>query len=340
MTSVTPDWNPAAYAQSVPANLTPDYKQAEAKLRAAKTPAERRVALEEMLSRIPRHKGTEKLQADIKRRLARLRQAEQAQHAKSGHSFRIEPEGAAQVVLIGPPNAGKSSLLAATTHATPAIAEYPFTTTRPQPGMLRIDDVAVQLVDLPPITADHLDTWLPDVVRGADAALLLIDPTSNDCSGEIEAIESRLGAQRIYLVADLPEESDPRDCHVPTLGVITKCDLVGHEAIEAVRGRFASRFELVLTAIESGELITRFEHRLWPWLRLIRIYSKPPGKPVDRAAPFVLHEGATVHDLAERIHREIADHVRFARVWNDTRQGQRIGREDRLHDRDVIELHN
>ncbi|MFH1176292.1 MAG: GTPase [Acidobacteriota bacterium] len=159
----------------MPANLTPQYRAAEGRFKAARSVEERRAALEEMLANIPKHKGTEKMQADLKRRLARVRQEEDTRTAKHGHTVKVEPEGAAQVVLLGPPNAGKSSLLAALTRAEPAIADYPYTTTRPQPGMMPYEDIQVQLVDLPPVAAEHMDNWLPNLVRGADAAVLLID---------------------------------------------------------------------------------------------------------------------------------------------------------------------
>lgn len=323
----------------MPANLTPDYKAAEVKYRTARTPEERRAALEEMLSKIPRHKGTEKLQADIKRRLARLRQSEEAHHAKHGFSMRVEVEGAAQVVLLGPPNSGKSSFLKAVTHADPAIADYPFTTTRPQPGMMRVDDVPVQLIDLPPITAEHMESWMPDVVRGADAALLLIDPTSAALPEDVVEVEQRLAAVKIHLVRELPEDADPRATYLRTHALITKCDAARPEDLDTLHELFDERFELAELSTLTGDRVEPFEHKLWPWLGLLRVYSKPPGKPVDEHAPFVLYDGATVHDLAEKIHRELADKLQFARVWNAERQGLRIGREDRLHDRDVVELH-
>ncbi len=150
----------------MPANLTPQYKAAEVKFKAARSVEDKKTALEEMLATIPKHKGTEKMQAELKRRMARLRQEEESRTAKHGHVVKVEPEGAAQIVLLGPPNCGKSSLLAALTHAEPAIAEYPFTTTRPQPGMMPFEDVQVQLVDLPPITNEHMDPWMPNLVRG------------------------------------------------------------------------------------------------------------------------------------------------------------------------------
>ena len=101
-------------------------------------------------------------------------------------------EGAGQVVLIGPPNAGKSTLLAALTNARPEIAPYPFTTRVPQPGIMMWQDVPVQLVDLPPISAEFVEPWVPDVIRSADAALLVADLASDDVAEATVAVLERL----------------------------------------------------------------------------------------------------------------------------------------------------
>lgn len=321
------------------ANLTPEYRAAEARFRAAKSSAERRAALEDMLSTIPRHKGTEKLQADLKRRLARLRQEDEAHQKRHGFSVRVDPEGAAQVVLLGPPNAGKSSLLAALTHAAAAIGEYPFTTTRPQPGMMAFEDVQVQLVDLPPVTAEHMDTWLPDIVRGADAALLVADACSDRLPGDVDEVRQRLAAVRVPLVRELDHESDPGETPVRTLLLLTKTAAARADDLAALDAMYGREFDVLHVDAVTRAGLDGLRARLWSWLQLVRVYAKPPGKPVDRAAPFVLHQGATVHDLAVKIHRELADHLAFARLWRGNRPGLRVSREDALHDGDAVELH-
>ncbi len=323
----------------MPANLTPQYKAAEAKWRQARTLEEKRQALEEMLATIPKHKGTEKLQAEIKRRLARLRQEEESRAGKHGLSFRVEPEGAAQVVILGPPNCGKSSLLAALTRAEPAISDFPFTTTRPQPGMMPFEDVALQLIDLPPVAATHLDPWLPNLVRAADAALLLADPTSPEVPEDVEVVRQRLSEVRIPLVGSLPEDADPRDTALPTLLVLTKVDQAREEDLQVLEELYASQFPLVRVSAATRQGLERFKVALWRHLGLIRVYTKPPGKPVDRSAPFVLPQGSTVLDLAERIHRDLAENLAFARVWGGQLDGQKVSREFELRDHDVVELH-
>jgi len=323
----------------MPANLTPQYRAAEAKWRQAKTLEEKRQALEEMLATIPKHKGTEKLQADIKRRLARLRQEEESRSAKHGLTFRVEPEGAAQVVLLGPPNCGKSSLLAALTRAEPAIGDFPFTTTRPQPGMMPFEDVAIQLVDLPPVAATHWDAWLPNLVRAADAAVLFADPTSPEVPEDVEVVRQRLAQVHIPLVGSLPEDADPRDTPLPTLLVISKVDKAREEDVQVLEEMYRDVFPVVRVSAHTRAGLERFKVALWRLLGLVRVYSKPPGKPVDRTAPFVLPEGSTVADLAVRIHRELAERLAFARVWGGKLDGQKVSRDFELRDRDVVELH-
>ena len=167
----------------MPANLTPDYQAAEERYRQADTIEEKIEALREMLATIPKHKGTEKLQADIKRRLSKTQQ-EQMQRRRSGarrhDPSHIPGEGAGQIALIGPPNTGKSSLLAAITHAQPDIAEYPFTTHAPQPGMMTYEDVQVQLIDTPPLTHEPFDFLHVNIARNADAVLLVVDTVDEE----------------------------------------------------------------------------------------------------------------------------------------------------------------
>jgi ribosome-interacting GTPase 1 len=323
----------------MPANLTPQYRAAGARFKSAHTFEERKAALEEMLATIPKHKGTEKMQADLKRRLARLRHDEETRTSRHGHAIKVDPEGAAQVVLLGPPNCGKSSLLAALTHAEPPIADYPFTTTRPQPGMMVFEDVQIQLVDLPPVAAQHMDTWLPGLVRGADAALLLVDPTSSELPEDVEVLRERLAGAHAPLVGTLPEEVDPRDNPLPTLMVITKADRAREEDLKVLEELYGSQYPLLRISVATHAGLEALKVAVWRLLQMVRVYSKPPGKPVDRSQPFVLPQGYTVADLAERVHREIAEKMQFARVWGGKLEGQRVARDFELRDRDVVELH-
>lgn len=323
----------------MPANLTPQYRAAEARFKGARDLEEKRAALEEMLATIPKHKGTEKMQADLKRRMARLRQEAEVRSGRGGNVIRVEPEGAAQVVLLGPPNTGKSSLVAALTRAEPPIAEYPFTTAKPQPGMMLFEDVQIQLVDLPPVAREHMPPWLPNVVQGADMGLLFMDPTSMEVPEDVEAVRERLAAVRIPLVGELPEDADPRDSPLPTLGVIVKADIARPEDVEVLLELYREEYPLLTISVAAREGLEGLKVAIWKYLQLVRVYAKPPGKPVDRSAPFVLSAGATVLDLADRIHGDVADRLQFARVWGGQVDGNRVSRDFELRDRDVVELH-
>ncbi|MGQ9660884.1 MAG: GTPase [Kiritimatiellia bacterium] len=122
----------------MPANLTPEYLKAEQDYKRAETLEEKIACLQRMLAVIPKHKGTDKLQAELRRRLARLREEAESPKGRQGVSRRIKPEGAGQIVLVGPPNSGKSSLLRALTNAQPLVANYPCSTREPLPGMMEI----------------------------------------------------------------------------------------------------------------------------------------------------------------------------------------------------------
>ena len=154
----------------MPANLTPDYFKAEQWYRSASTNEEKMLALEQMLAVMPKHKGTEHLQADLKRKLSQLKDAS-AQQKKAGKHvdiFHVPRSGAGQVVLLGTPNSGKSAILAALTHAKVTVAEFPFATHAPVPGMVRYEDVQIQLVDMPPITADYAAPGQVGTYRNGD----------------------------------------------------------------------------------------------------------------------------------------------------------------------------
>ena len=165
----------------MPANLTTQYKEAEERYKAAETSAEKLTALEEMLSIIPKHKGTEKIQADIKRKISKLKDVDEkhGSQAKRGIEYNVEKEGGGQVIMAGPPNSGKSSLLAHITNAQPDIGEYPFTTHRQLPGMMEYEDIKIQIVDFPPISEEFTEPWMAAVVRNSDAVILVLDASSD-----------------------------------------------------------------------------------------------------------------------------------------------------------------
>jgi ribosome-interacting GTPase 1 len=330
----------------MPANLPPQYVQAEQELRKLTQPAERLEKLRELFRLLPKHKGTEKLQSELKQKISRTaHEIDESKHAgkkSGGPSYRVPHEGAGQVVLVGAPNAGKSSLLAALTKARPEVATYPFTTHAPQPGMLDWRDVQVQLVDLPPVTRDFLDPWLPGLVRSANAALVVLDLAEDDAPDQTEAALARLAGTRTELVGALPfDVEDEQVQHVKSVLVANKLDAAGAEdRLEVVREWFGTRFPIVAASTRSRVGLETVAGRAYDLLDVIRIFTKVPGKPVDRSRPFTVPVGSTVEDLARAIHRDMADSLKFARIWGTgVFDGQTVRRDHELHDADIVELH-
>src|SRR2546427_11522370 len=186
-----------------------------------------------MLRTIPKHKGTEHLQADIKARIKDLSEdLEGGRRGGGGHSggpaLVVRPEGAAQVALIGPPNAGKSSLHARLTGSAAHVAPYPFTTQFPEPGMMLHEDVHFQLIDLPAISPEHPVPWLAGALQTADASLLVGDLCEPSCLDALEAVRSVLEKKRLTLTerweataaarGSAPQsDQDPFALRLPTL---------------------------------------------------------------------------------------------------------------------------
>jgi len=325
----------------MPANLTPDYLEAEKRFKSAKATEDKITALEEMMATIPRHKGTEKLQADLKRRLSKLR-TEQARRPASrlGIMHRVEKEGAGQVVLVGPPNSGKSALVRQLTHATPEVADYPFTTRMPLPGMMRYEDVQIQLVDLPPVHPDFPESWLYQIIRNADAALLVVDLSDPDLLEDLETTLDQLANAKVQL--DQGETPNaPGWLRKRTLLVANKIDAAGApEDFEILRDLYGKRFDLTRTSAETAEGLDAFRCAVFELLEVIRVYTKAPGKKLERTAPYILKRRSTLIDLAAHVHHDFLAQLKYARLWREGRfDGQMVNRDHVLEDRDVVELH-
>ncbi len=328
-------------------NLTPQYLEAEAQYKKARSAEERLECLKRMWALVPKHKASEKLQAELKTKLSEAREEaereRQAPKKSAGVSYKIPRQGAGQVVLLGAPNAGKSRLLSRLTRAAPEVAPYPFTTREPHAGMMEWEDARVQLVDTPPVTADFLESYLSSIVRAADACALLVDLGDDDGPFGAEAVVKKLEAVKTVLVGELPTEpGDLAVRHVKTLLLANKCDLPGAaDRLEIVREMFAGRFPHVhVLDAEAGTGLEEARTAIYRFLNVIRLYSKRPGKPADMEAPFTCPVGSTVQQMAELVHRDFADKLKSARVWGTgVFDGQTVTRDHVLHDKDVVELH-
>ena len=326
----------------MPANVTPDYEKAERRFREASTDQEKLDALQEMLSTIPKHKGTEKMQADIKRRISQLRKAGAKKSAakKGPDPFHIPKTGAGQVVLVGAPNVGKSMLVAATTNAPVKVAEYPYTTALPAPGMWYYEDAQIELVDTPPITAEHMPPGLISTIRLADVIAIVVDaagdgPEEADMAAGALA-ERGLALQSVPRNQLSPDNPDARSAIV----IANKVDLTDPEDIETFRDLYAGKLEVWPVSAATGEGLDAVCRRLWELLAVLRVYTKRPGKRGDLGDPFTLPMGSSIEDLARGIHRDLPEKMKFARIWGEGRfDGQQVHRTELLHDKDIVEIH-
>ena len=326
----------------MPANLTPEFKAAEERYKAAKDVEEKIECLELMLATVPKHKGTEKIQADIKSKLSKLRRAPKKKGGGRRQDIAHVPhEGAAQVVVLGAANAGKSSLVGRLTQAEPKVAEYPFTTLRPQPAMMPFEDILIQLVDLPALGEDSPAPWVPQVARYADAALAVVDLGAPDPAVQFDEVRRALEARKVILVPALdPEREDvPPLRHLPALVVANRIDGEdAHEVLALVREEVDGPWTLEPVSAETGEGLEDLGRALYRLLGLVSVYSKLRGKKPE-STPFVLKKGQTVTDFASQIHKDVVEHFKFARVWGRSGfDGQRVSRDYVLEEGDIIEI--
>jgi len=327
----------------MPANLTPQYLEAERRFRDAKSVEEKLAALEEMLAVIPKHKGTEHLRGDLKRRYAKLKEdQEQARHRRGGFSVSVDREGAGQVVLVGPTNAGKSALVAALTTARPEVGEYPFTTRKPFAGMMPFVNVQIQLVDLPAISPTFMEPWVPSLVRPADLCLLVADLSSGSILEDLDAVLQILERSKVRLVAptDTPS-SEIGWASKRTLLIANKQDVSGaEETLEILRAEYGARLPLLAVSATAGLGLEPLRRAIYDGLQIVRVYCKPPGAEPSMKSPVVLPRGSTVLEMAENIHKDFARQLKFARIWGSGKfDGQRVQRDYRVQEGDIIELH-
>ena len=327
-------------------NLTPQYHEADAKYRAAKTPEEKLAALEEMWRELPKHKSSEKMQAELKKKLSAARKAVQ-QGGKKGPArvdpFHIPKSGAGQIALIGTPNVGKSSIVGGLTNANVTITDYPFATPVPVPGTVPYEDVQIQLIDTPPVTAEHVAAGFPGLWRSADALIVVADLSSDSILEDVETCLSHIAERHIELTdgpRELPDEPQAT-LKVPGLVLANKIDVPGaRDTLVMLREFFGNRVRIEPLSTRDAGQMACLPELLFKLIRVIRVYAKPPGKKPDLDEPFVLPVGGDVHELARKVHRGLEQRIKSARIWgHSVADGQNVHLDHLLHDRDIVELH-
>jgi len=328
----------------MPANLPPEYFEAERRFKQAGATAEKIAALEDLIATVPKHKGTDKLRADLRRKLSQLRKdAVSRKRGSRGDFYVVQKEGAAQVALAGFPNSGKSSILACLTNANPVIAEYPISTLAPLPGMMPFEDINIQLVDLPPIGNEATDGWVSGILRYADALLIVAD-LSEDADIQSELLIDQLERWKIFLIRlpDAPRFA-PRasgDVFKKTLIAANKKDLPqGDDNFLRLKERYGDLYKIIAVSCKRKENLEELRRAIFDISGIIRVYSKPPGKDPDLNTPFTIPSGSSVLDLARFIHKDFLFQLKYARVWGSAKfEGQRVEKNYILRDKDIVEL--
>jgi len=323
----------------MPANLPPQYFEAEKNFRAAKTPAEKIAALEEMLAIMPKHKGTDHLRAELRSRIAKLTQQAAKKSGAQRTSMLIEKEGAAQVAVIGLPNAGKSQLVASVTNASPAVADYPFTTYTAIPGMMEFENIQIQLLDTPPLVPQAIEWWLPHMLRRADALLIIVDLSDSPLT-QMESIIEQLGKMRIGIGVDKVDEGMILS-QKKALITGNKLDLPGaQENYAALQQKYGERLPVLAISARGKIGLEDLKIKLYQVLDIIRVYTKAPGQKPDFSDPIILERGSTLADAAEAVHKDFRAKLKYARLWGSGKHdGIMVKRDHILQDGDIIELH-
>jgi len=328
----------------MPTNLPPQYFDIEKKLKATNDPHEKITIMEELLSIIPKHKGTEKLQALYKTKIAKLKTKIEKKPTKAKHaaSFHINRAGAGQIILIGPPNCGKSMLIRSLTNATPEIGDYPFTTHTALPAMLKYKDIQIQLVDIPPVTPDYFEYWQAEIIKNADAALIIVDLGKPNGALDFLGLLEKLKEKNIEIIPEKKKVSnDNGNIKKKALILANKSDLPNAENnLNLLKEILEPGFEVIVISAVRMDNLKELINRIFLLLDVLRVYSKTPGKKASLDEPYVFKKGSTLLDMAKSVHRDFANKLKFARLWNQNQyNGQKINRDYILQDGDIIELH-
>jgi ribosome-interacting GTPase 1 len=327
----------------MPANLPPQYHEAEKIYRSAKTSEEKVEALEAMLAVMPKHKGTDHLRADLRRRMAKHQEEAQRRPSlpKKGSAYNVRKEGAGQVVLVGLPNAGKSQLLATLTEAVTEVANYPFTTKVPMPGMMRFENIQIQLVDMPPLIDREAKPWLSHLLRNADILLVMVDLVEDPLM-QMDVIMAELEGVKVKLIGmEVKDELLIGVAQKKALIVGSKNDLNNAgENYEILRSRYGGQLPVVSISAQRGTGLEEMKRIIYEMLDIIRVYTKSPGAKADLNEPVILKKGSTVEEAAGSVHKDFLRNLKYAQVWGSGKfDGQKVSRGHVLEEGDIVELH-
>jgi small GTP-binding protein len=327
----------------MPTNLPPDYFDAEQRYRSASTPEEKVACLEDMLTKIPKHKGTDKLRGSLRKKLSKLKSSAQSSKSASRQEsvFHIDKEGAGQIALIGHANVGKSMLVSTLTNAKPEVADYPFTTRKPTPGMMQYENVQFQLIDTPPTNRDFIEPELIELIRRADVILIVVDIRA-DPLAQLHGAADFLKEYRI-IPDHLAQDQDRVERGVfvrPVLVLANKNDdEETDENFEIFKTLLEQDWPLLAVSAVSGRNLDTLKQYIFDQLKIIRVYSKAPGKEADLRSPFILDRGCTVEEFAGKVHQDFYKKMKSARLWGSAdHDGIMVGRDYVLQDGDIVEL--
>lgn len=326
----------------MPTNLPAEYFDAEKRYRTARTSAEKLACIEEMLTIIPKHKGTDKLRADLRKRVSKLKSAAQAKKSLARHesAYHINKEGAGQVVIVGATNVGKSALVDRLTHAAPEVADFPHATWKPTPGMMPVENIQIQLIDTPPLSKEYVDSEMMDLIRRCDLVLLMVD-LQTDPLQQLEDTVALLREHRIVPLRLKDRYTDQRGISlVPFLIMANKNDNAAtDENLDIFRELLSDNWPMTAASVTTGRNLDLLKATIVERLNIIRVYSKSHGKKPDRSSPFVLKKGSTIADFACKVHQDFAKKLKAAKVWGTAVfDGQMVQRDYVLQDGDIIEL--
>lgn len=321
----------------MPTNLPPEYFSAEEKFKQARNYNDKIAALEDLIATIPKHKGTDKLRADLRRKLSKLREeATKKKKTGKGDLYNVEKHGATTWALAGFANSGKSSILASVTNANPVIADYPMSTLTPLSGMMAFEDILIQLIDLPPIGNEATDGWVSSIFRNADS-ILIVGDLSDDADIQVELILEQFKKWGIHFL----KKGAQSDKAKPVIIAANKSDLPDAvHSLEKLKEIYGLSYPVIGISTKKKTGLEELRHALFENSRIIRVYSKEPGKEPDLQTPFILPSGSTILELAERIHKDFIANFKYACIWGSAKYpGQRVQKDYIIRDKDIVEFH-